>query len=206
MLTTQSSDHLVFSKRVLFIREHVGMLKLTDTYDIVDSESGQQVAVAKERVHWLIHILRLLVSKMLLPTRVNIYAGADPNQEAMLLFSIKRGIAFFTSRVEVIRADGSLAGWLKSKFFSLGGAFQVFDAMGNEIALVQGDWKGWNFRLLDPQEQEIGTVTKKWAGLGKELFTTADNYVIAYHGDVEPAKAMLLLAAGLSIDIVFKER
>ena len=31
------------------IREHVGMFKLTDTYDIFDAASGQQLAVAKEK-------------------------------------------------------------------------------------------------------------------------------------------------------------
>jgi hypothetical protein len=51
-------------------------------------------------------------------------------------------------------------------------------------------------------------VTKKWAGIGKELFTSADTYVI----DLAPSSrssadvAPLLLAAGLSIDIVFKEK
>ena len=31
------------------IREHVGMLKLTDTYDIMDGATGAQLAVAKEK-------------------------------------------------------------------------------------------------------------------------------------------------------------
>jgi hypothetical protein len=50
-------------------------------------------------------------------------------------------------------------------------------------------------------------VTKKWAGLGKELFTSADNYVISLT-DISagnPGASALLLAAGLAIDIVFKE-
>lgn len=77
---------------------------------------------------------------------------------------------------------------------------------GVEVALVKGDWKGWNFRFLDSAENEIGTVAKKWAGIGKEFFTSADNYVIALNQEAAPAKAMLLLAAGLAIDTVFKER
>jgi hypothetical protein len=51
-------------------------------------------------------------------------------------------------------------------------------------------------------------VTKKWAGLGKELFSSADNYIISIT-DVAGAgqgASALLLAAGLAIDIVFKEQ
>ena len=51
---------------------------------------------------------------------------------------------------------------------------------------------------------EMGTVTKKWGGLGRELFTSADNYVI----EVKESGAAnaLLIAAALAIDIVFKEK
>jgi hypothetical protein len=50
-------------------------------------------------------------------------------------------------------------------------------------------------------------VTKQWAGLGKELFTSADNYVIALDErlPVAPEAAALLLAAGLAIDTVYNE-
>ena len=54
----------------------------------------------------------------------------------------------------------------------------------------------------------LGTVTKKWAGIGRELFTSADNYMIALSdaSQANPGVAALLLAAGLAIDIVFKEK
>ena len=81
-------------------------------------------------------------------------------------------------------------------------------AQDREIGSVKGDWKGWNFQLLGAGGEELGRVTKKWAGLGKELFTNADTYVIS----IAPAAsgrreiAQLLLAAGLAIDTVFKEK
>ena len=76
------------------------------------------------------------------------------------------------------------------------------------VAEIKGDWKGWNFRFLTPEGNEIGKVTKKWAGLGKELFTSADNYIIALNetAAIRPDAAPLLLAAGLAIDTVFKEK
>ena len=42
--------------------------------------------------------------------------------------------------------------------------------------------------------------------IGKELFTSADNYIISLNEEPTPADAVLLLAAGLAVDTVYKER
>jgi uncharacterized protein YxjI len=80
--------------------------------------------------------------------------------------------------------------------------------MEQPVAEIKGDWKGWNFRFLTPDGVEIGTVTKKWAGIGKEFFTSADNYMISLNEGrtLRPESAPLLLAAGLAIDTVYKEK
>jgi hypothetical protein len=76
-------------------------------------------------------------------------------------------------------AAGSTLGTLRSKVLALGGGFLVDDAQGGSYAEVNGDWKGWNFRLVATDGKELGVVTKQWAGLGKEFFTSADNYMIS---------------------------
>ena len=113
--------------------------------------------------------------------------------------------SFFIPKVSVRDPSGSVVGRFKSKLFGFGISFRVLDPSGKDMALVKGDWKGWNFSFLDSSEKEIGTITKKWSGLGKELFTSADNYFIALNDQPEPAGAVLLLAAGLSVDTVYKE-
>ncbi len=196
----------MLNRKTFFIREHVGFMKLTDTYDILAPETQRQIGIAKERPGALILLLRFLINKQLLPTKVFIYNGPDHEDESKLLFSIRRGISLFRSRVNICNTRGAVVGWLRSKAFSLGGAFYVFDAADNEVAFVKGDWKGWNFRFLGKAEDEIGTITKKWAGIGKELFTSADNYIISLNREPAPEKAMLLLAAGLAVDIIYKEK
>jgi uncharacterized protein YxjI len=196
----------MLNRKTYFIREHVGFMKLSDTYDILDPQSQEQIGIAKEKPGALIHILRLLVNKQLLPTKVFVYAGGNHEDESQLQFSIQRGFSIFRSKVHVCDARGSQIGWLRSKAFSFGGGFYVFDTAGNEIAQVKGDWKGWNFRFLDKSENEIGTITKKWAGIGKELFTSADNYILSLNQNPTPEQATLLLAAGLAVDTIYKER
>ena len=55
--------------------------------------------------------------------------------------------------------------------------------------------------------QELAHVSKKWAGLGKELFTSADNYMLEISSSVpadNPVR-LLILAAVMCIDMVLKE-
>jgi uncharacterized protein YxjI len=181
-------------------------MKLSDTYDILDPETKVQLGIAKEKPGAFFCMLRFLVNKRLLPTKVFVYEGSNPEDENKVLFSIRRGFTLLRSRVNICDASGNVIGWFKSKMFSLGGAFSVFDASGKEVALAKGDWKGWNFRFLDKDQNELGTITKKWAGIGKELFTSADNYIISLTQEPMPAKAILLLAAGLAVDTVYKEK
>lgn len=194
----------MFPGNTFLIKERVAALRLTDRYEIYAAETGQQLGLAKEEPPGWATFLRLVLNKALMPTTVNIYNNAEATGTP--LFFIKRGVQLFRAKVTVHQQDGTPVGYFKSKI-SWGGGFRVYDMQDNQIADVKGDWKGWNFKFLTPQGQEVGTVTKKWAGIGKELFTSADNYVINISDEMShDVNKMLLLAAGLAIDIVFKEK
>jgi uncharacterized protein YxjI len=139
-----------------------------------------------------------------LPTLVEV----RQDEAGPALLSMHRGANLLRARVTVRDRLGKELGYFRSKLFSLGGGFHVLDASDNPVAEIKGDWKGWNFRFLSKDGIEIGKVTKKWAGIGKELFTSADNYIIALDGSraLPPNAAALLLAAGLAIDTVYKEK
>lgn len=186
------------------IKEHVGMLKVKDAYDILDPKDGGKIGEAKEVVPGWIVFLRLLLNKQMLPTSVEITDA----KAGRLVVRLNRGFTFLRAKVFIEGGDGTRLGYFRSKFFSFGGGFNVFDMKDEKFAEVKGDWKGWNFRFLDKDGAEIGTVTKKWAGLGKEFFTSADNYMISIK-DFGPAQAAyntLLLASGIAIDTIYKER
>jgi len=89
---------------------------------------------------------------------------------------------------------------------SIGGKFDVLDAMNNELCTLKGKWTGWEFSF-SRGNMELAKVSKKWAGIGKELFTTADNYVLSIDPSVsnEDAARPLILAAVMCIDMVLKE-
>lgn len=194
----------MLNRKNYFIREHAGLMKLTDVYDILDPESQVKIGEAREEISGIAKALRLIINKSLMPTQIMVYEGSTENTQ-QLIFTLSRGFTFMRPKVAITDASGRSLGYLQSKMFSLGGAFRVFSAENEEVAQVKGDWKGWNFRFLSG-EQELGVVTKKWAGLGKELFTSADSYMISINGEPNPTINVLLLAAGLAIDTVYKEK
>jgi uncharacterized protein YxjI len=185
-----------------FVKEHVGMFKMHDVYDILDPSTQQMVGQAHEIVSGFKKLLRLFIDKKLMSTTVEVRDAQE-----QLVFSIHRPFRFFRSEVQVLDGQGTKIGYFKSKIFTVGGGFWVYDAKDQQIAEVKGDWVGWNFRFLTPSGEEIGQVTKKWAGIAREFFTSADNYVVSISDDLsdEPTAKCLLLAAALAIDIVYKE-
>jgi uncharacterized protein YxjI len=199
---------MLLNYRKFFVKERVAMLKLTDTYDIYDPATNAQIGLAKEQTSTWVQIARLMVNKRFLSTTIHIYEAGDDSEEP--LFSLIKKPGFMSVKVVVQDAHGNAFGTLRSKVLSLGGGFTVMNTSGVQVADVKGDWKGWNFRFLTPDGHELGVVTKKWAGIGKEFFSSADNYMIALNDsdgeDSDPQLAALLLAGGLAIDMVFKER
>jgi uncharacterized protein YxjI len=97
-------------------------------------------------------------------------------------------------------------GGFAQKFFSIGGKFDVFDKNEQVICTLAGSWTGWNFSF-EHEGRKYAHVSKKWAGLGKEMLTSADNYVLEIAQDI-PADhdiRKLILAAVMCIDMVLKE-
>jgi uncharacterized protein YxjI len=194
---------MLLDKKTYIVKERVALVKLTDTYDLLDAETGQPIGVAKEEPAAWAKWLRLVMHKKHLPTAINVYEGTSTTP----LISITRGFTMLRAKVVVSQGD-RVIGSFRAKMISLGGAFTMLDAQDQEIGAVKGDWKGWNFQMTTPAGEQLGSVTKKWSGLGKELFTSADTYAIAIADAAaqRPDVPALLLAAGLAIDTVYKEK
>jgi uncharacterized protein YxjI len=193
----------VLDHNLFLVKEHVGMFKAANAFDIHDPETGQLLLEAREpQLGGFTKLLRFTRYKRHTPFRVEI---ADRARTTRIV--VHRGVSFFVSKVLVEGGDGRALGSFQQKLFSIGGSFRLFGASGQEIAQVVGKWTTWDFRVLCG-ERELARVTKKWAGLGKELFTSADNYVVAIDAaNVPPGDGIrpLILSAAVCIDMVLKE-
>lgn len=193
----------LFDGDTFLVREHIGVFKLHEAFDILSPE-GRQIGLVIERASGLKKFLKLLVNKQLLPCDLEVLSEGENGN---VLLKIHRGPAIFRTKVTVSDANGQLVGYFKKRILSLGGSFDVYDASDKQIALLQGDWKGWNFKFSKTDGVEFGQVSKKWAGIAQELFTNADNYVVHFERDKmdAPEHFPLVLAAAICIDTVLKD-
>lgn len=189
------------ARKSLFIKEEVALLKLTDTYNLLDPDTGAQLGQAKDEpaMKWL----RLLLKKVFLPTDVRVYGAGQTTP----LLTVHKHVGFLRTRLTVHGPSGELLAQLRSKLFTLGGAFEVTGAQGLPMGELKGDWKGWDFTFT-VNGQVFGRITKKWAGLAKELFTNADQYLVVLEAEGErtPHGLALLTGLALAVDVVYKER
>lgn len=194
--------HNILNRNVFFVKEHVGMFKAANNYDIYDPETGHMILECREEGLGIFsRILRFTDFKRMTPFDIQIRAP-----DGQPIVRITRGISVFLSKVNVVDGNGQGIGGFKQKFFSIGGAFTVLDRSEKPVCQLKGKWTGWDFKFMAGQT-ELAHVTKKWAGIGRELFTSADNYVLEISESVPPDDPVreLILAAVMCIDMVLKE-
>lgn len=194
--------HPALRQNLFLIKEHAGIFKAANNYDVFDPAGGAKLLECREpNLGFFTKLLRFTDYKRMTPFEV-VLTGADGRKA----LTVRRGVSIFLSKVAVLDENGRVVGGFKQKFFSIGGAFRVLDARDNEVCMLKGKWTSWDFQFLKG-EKELARVTKKWAGLGKELFTSADNYVLSVSDAVgeDDDVRILIMAAVMCIDMVLKE-
>ena len=192
----------MLSRNIYLVKEHVGMFKAANNYDIYDPDTGVVIMECREeRLSILTKILRFTQYKRMTPFDIQIRT-----LEGQQVVRVKKGISLFVSKVQVLGESDRVIGGFNQKFFSIGGAFIVLDSNETPVCQLKGKWTGWDFRFVDG-EIELAHITKKWTGIGKELFTSADNYVLQISDSVPAGNVarQLILAAVMCIDMVLKE-
>jgi uncharacterized protein YxjI len=195
--------HPALNKNLFFVKEHVKIFKAANSFDILDPDSKQIVLQCREEnLGFFTKMFRFTDYKRMTPFNMEI-----KTPEGKLILTVRRGVSIFLSTVEVLDERNTVIGKFKQKFFSIGGKFEVLDASERPLCMLKGKWTSWDFKFISNDGKEFATVTKKWSGLGKELFTSADNYVLQISSEV-PADnplRMLIMAAVMCIDLVLKE-
>jgi uncharacterized protein YxjI len=191
----------LLSNNTYFIKERVGAFKAANSYDVFDPQTQELLITCTENnLSFITKLIRFTEYKRMTPFDLEVLSTSGE-----LLIRIKRGVSFMFSEVEVYNHENKLVGYFKQKF-SFGGKFDVLNTSKEVLCTLTGNWKSWEFSF-SKDAIEFAKVTKKWAGLGKELFTSADNYMLQISDKVpsdNPIR-LLILAAVFCIDLVLKE-
>jgi len=187
---------------VFLVKEHLGLFKAANNYDIHDPETGAVIMHCREDYLGIFtKILRVTEYKKHTPFDIRV---STPDGQQVV--RVTRGAVFIRSNVHVLDEHDQPIGAFHQKVLSIGGAFTIVDNDGREMCKLTGKWTSWDFSFT-AGDTELAHVSKKWGGIGKELLTSADNYILEVSDSVpsDSRVRQLILAAVMCIDMVLKE-
>ncbi|MDQ1437947.1 MAG: hypothetical protein QOK43_1576 [Acidimicrobiaceae bacterium] len=188
---------------VLIVNQKAKLIELTNEYTIRDPQGQVVGSVRQEGQSKARKVVRALTRfDQFMSVRLGVYDAGGA-----LVLSLTRPAKLMKSSVEVADGGGAAVGRIVQQNVIGKIRFGLEDASGAALGQIRAEnWRAWDFAILDPAEREVGRISKKWAGLGKELFTTADNYVLEVSdATVSPGMRKLMLAAAAAIDTALKQ-
>lgn len=189
-----------FRSNSYFIDENVNFFKFENSYQLYD-DMGVHIGAVCQKLTIGQKLLRMLLNKGMLPFLLEI-KDLDGNVQA----TISRGWTFWMSKITINDGNGNMAGTIKQKFKLFKPEFNISDNNGQDLAKITGDWKAWNFDILDANRISIGSISKKWAGAMQEIFTSADKYNVTLNSEIKDIlRKIAILSSAITIDMVLKE-
>jgi uncharacterized protein YxjI len=199
---SQSPSQGLFEARALMVSQKAKLIELTNEYDVTDAVTGallaQVVEVGQSGLKKAVRFLGSYDQFFTHKLEVRDPAGR-------VLLQMTRPAKVFKSRMQIAQGDGTPVGEIvqdnvfgKKRFgFSVGGA--IIGAIRAE------NWRSWDFAIEDAAGTEIGRINKKWAGIGRELFTTADHYQVLIHQELPYPLRLMVIASAVTVDTALKQ-
>ena len=134
-------------------------------------------------------------------TKLAVY---DAQEQKVL--ELVRPAKFLKSTVEVHDAAGTRVGKIVQENVVGKKRFRLEGPNEETIGSIDAEnWRSWDFSIHDPAGTEVGRITKKWAGILREGFTTADNYLLHISAPVAGPLRTLMVASAAGIDTALKQ-
>lgn len=113
---------------------------------------------------------------------------------------------WFFNRLDIYSTGDRLVGSLQQRFAWFDRKFDFLDARDRIIMTMTSPfWRFWQFPVQH-DGKKISLIAKKWSGLGKEMFTDADNFKVEFiERSLTSDQKLLLLSAAIFIDILYFE-
>ncbi|MGB1248396.1 MAG: phospholipid scramblase-related protein, partial [Chitinophagales bacterium] len=135
--------HPILNQNQFFVKEHTGVFKAANNYDIHDLESRDMLMTCREEnLGFFTKMFRFTDYKRMTPFDIEIKTTTGEK-----VLTVKRGVSFWASKVEVYDENDMLIGIFKQKLFSLGGKFNVLDPNEKILCTLKGKWTSWDFKF-----------------------------------------------------------
>ncbi len=190
----------LYDQSVLVVNQKTKLIELTNEYEVYDVDGRQIGAVVQVGQSSLKKAVRFVSNlDQVLTHRLEVRDGTG------VVLVLTRPAKFVKSRVIVERPDGAPVGEIvQANVFGKIRFDLVSD--GQLVGAIQAEnWRAWDFAILDAAGTEIARITKKWEGLARTMFTTADRYVVLVHFRLPEPLASMVIASGLTVDTALKQ-
>jgi uncharacterized protein YxjI len=192
----------LLARDVLVINQKAKLIELTDEYRIRD-EDGNDIGFIREEGQSTLKKAVRFVSDLdqFFTHRLAMY-----DRDGTKVVELLRPRKVMKSRVEVFDGAGRPVGTIVQKNVLGKKRFALESAGAERLGSINAEnWRAWDFAIEDATGAAVGRITKKWAGLLKEGFTTADNYVLEISGPVSPDLRLMMLGSAAGVDLALKQ-
>ncbi len=190
----------LYDQSVLVVNQKTKLIELTNEYEVYDLHGQQIGAVVQVGQSNLKKAVRFVSNlDQFLTHRLEVRDATGP------VLTLTRPAKIVKSRVVVTRPDGAPIGEIVQA--NVFGRIR-FDlvAGGSLVGAIQAEnWRAWDFAVTDAAGTEVARITKKWEGLARTLFTTADRYVVLVHFRLPEPLGSMVIAAALTVDTAHKQ-
>lgn len=192
----------LLQRDVLVISQKAKLIEMTNEYRILDPEGEEVGAIREEGQSHTKKLFRLMGDvDQFLTHRLSVYEA-----DGTKLLEIVRPAKIFKSTLQIRDDNGADSGAIVQENVVGKKRFSLRGADGETVGSIDAEnWRSWDFAIHDTDGTEIARVTKKWAGLLREGFTTADHYVLEITGPTSPDLRFLIVASAAALDTALKQ-
>jgi uncharacterized protein YxjI len=191
----------IFTEPVLVVNQKAKIIEVNNEYAIYDQHGTQIGAIRQVGQSTAKKALRMLSSvDQFLTHKLQVV-----DTQGTVLLALTRPAKVIKSKILVQDSRGADVGQIVQQNM-IGKIRFGLEADGHTYGSISAEnWRAWNFRVEDHAGNEIARITKTWEGLGKTLFTTADNFVVQVHRPLDEPLRSLVVASSLAIDTALKQ-
>lgn len=191
----------VFSEPVLVVNQKAKIFEVKAEYAIYD-QRGQKIGAVRQ-------VGENMVKKAMAvrddESRKRRFQIVDANGRVLL--ELTRPAKYFRSKMIVKDGNRAQVGLIAQTTFGiLGNHHFRLESGGQRVGSINAeDGRELDFNIQNASGDEIGRITKTWAGAVKERFTKGDHYVVEIADAVEGPLRWLVIAAAVTIDTALNQ-
>jgi uncharacterized protein YxjI len=192
----------LLSQDTLVINQKAKLIELTNEYKILDQQGNEIGSIREEGQSKARKALRLLTKvDQFLTHRLSVF-----DSDGQKVVELVRPAKVMKSTVRISDGAGRQVGRIVQQNVLGKKRFALETPGGEPMGSINAEnWRAWDFSIQDATGTEVGRITKKWAGILKEGFTTADSYLLNFSAPVSPDMRLVMLASAAGVDTALKQ-